>query len=101
MSANPVTDQIVAYTRDWVARLPADGREKAMVDGVAVLACQAMPETDPAAVGEAMMQISRVVDAIVKRVREQDPALGWESIHSIALNFLTVAGAQLYTDGAS
>jgi hypothetical protein len=95
MALNPTTMTSIDTVRDYTKDRPGGDNEKTLVGSVVATAIRELP-IDRALLGEALIQFSRLMDAAVIRIRKFDPTLDWESVTTIALNILTVAGAELY-----
>lgn len=86
-----------AEIRKAVAVRPPSENERVLTETVVKTLPLDMP-VDRAVIGEALIQIVQLENALIDRIRDLDPALDWESTVAIALNVMLVAGAELLVD---
>jgi hypothetical protein len=96
MAMNPDTLASVEAIRTYLVDNPGGETEKALVAGVISLAAGEVPLDRPV-LGEALIHFSRILNALIDRIHTDDPMLDWESTVTVAMNVMTVAGAELYS----
>jgi hypothetical protein len=93
--ANPTTPDLLAAFAE-APELPPGAIERDLVDATRRLAASSLPGFTQAQLGEALMHLVPIVNALTDKIHEADPLLDWESIAAVTVNVVGVAGMELY-----
>lgn len=99
MTANPLTDQMLATLRDAIAVASGRGFERQLIADATDTLLYRLPGFEPDAVGEVTMHAMWLVAHLDALLTGLDPGMNrLERLHT-AVNVMSVVGANLYLDG--